>query len=400
MMFLMRPLIRQEVFVRAEFSSKGHGGLASANVGLVLSAFVLALLFAEIGIRLFAPQPMIGTPFEYASRGYTINKSNGTALFSVGNSKGIYSFTPPHLRGMRQPPPDTERILVLGDSFTFGVGLSDQDTYVAKLQEKIDSAFGADRIALLNGGIGGSGTAEHLAFLEDFGDEIAPRIVLLFVNVEDFNRAQQSSLYHLHSNDGLELDEGIIPITPLNKLFRKVTESDIYNFAIQHVQIVQLIRRVFIRVVFQSKYDAKSDLSIAGRESKSTFATPLGQQRLVHALFRRMKAWCDAHGARLAVINNRGMSDEGWRQYDWLPKLLAVENITAFDSAPQIQSMIAGDPVPFVITQGVGHPNAKGAAVIAEVVWPFIQSFIRENQRGCPRTWLQMPERQQSFRCD
>jgi hypothetical protein len=87
--------------VRAEFSSKGHGGLAIANVVLVLSAFVLALLFAETGIRLFAPQPMIGTPFEYAPGGYTINKSNGTALFSVGASKGIYSFTPPHLRGMR-----------------------------------------------------------------------------------------------------------------------------------------------------------------------------------------------------------------------------------------------------------------------------------------------------------
>jgi hypothetical protein len=93
-----------------------------------------------------------------------------------------------------------------------------------------------------------------------------------------------------------------------------------------------------------------------------------------------MKAWCDTHGAKLAVINNRGMADEGWRQYDWLPKLLAIENITAFDSAPQIQSIIAGDPVPYVIPQGIGHPNAKGAAAIADAVWPFIQSFIRENQ--------------------
>jgi hypothetical protein len=131
------------------------------------------------------------------------------------------------------------------------------------------------------------------------------------VNIEDFNRAQQSSLYHSHSNDSLELDEGIIPATPLNKLFRKVTEPDIYNFAIQHVQIAQLIRRVFIRVVFQSK----SDSSIAGKESKTTFATSPDQQRLVHALFRRMKEWCDSHGAKLAVIKNRGMADEGWQQY-------------------------------------------------------------------------------------
>jgi lysophospholipase L1-like esterase len=372
----VQPLVRQGVSVRAEFSSKGHRGLAIANVVLVLSAFVLALLFAETGIRLFSPQPMIGTPFEYAPRGYTINKSSGTALFSVGDHNGIYHFTPPHLRGMRQPPAGAERILVLGDSFTFGVGLPEQDTYVAKLQEKIDSAFGADRIALLNGGIGGSGTAEHLAFLEDFGDEIAPRIVLVFLNLEDFNRAQQSSLYRLRSNHGLELEEGIIPTTRFSKLMRKFTELNIYNFAIQHVHIAQLIRRAFISVFLESK----SDASIAGKESKPTFATSPDQQRLVHALLRRMKAWCDAHGARLAVINNRGMADEGWRQYVWLPKMLAVENITVFDSAPQIQSIIAGDPVPYVIPQGIGHPNAKGAAVIAQAVWPFLQFLIRENQ--------------------
>lgn len=372
----VRPLIRQGVSVRAEFSSKGHGGFAIANVVLVLSAFVLALLFAETGIRLFAPQPMIGTPFEYAPRGYTINKSNGTALFSVGDSKGIYSFTPPHLRGMSQPPAHAERILVLGDSFTFGVGLSDQDTYVAKLQEKLDVTFGTGRIALLNGGIGGSGTAEHLAFLEDFGEEIAPRIVLVFVNIEDFNRAQQSSLYHLHSNESLELDEGTTPTTALNKLSRKVTESDLYNFVIQHVHVAQLIRRGFIKIFVQSK----PDVSIVGKESKSAFGTSRDQRRLVHALFRRMKEWCDSHGAKLAVINNRGMADEGWRQYDWLPKMLAVENITAIDSAPEIQSIIASDPVPYVIPQGIGHPNAKGAAVIADAVWPFIQSLIRENQ--------------------
>src|SRR5262249_16061807 len=152
--------------------------LVTANAVLVLSSLFIGLLFAEGGIRVFAPQPMSGVVFDYAPRGYHVSRSNGAALFSVGDSKGIYQFIPPHLRGTRQPPAGAERILALGDSFTFGVGLSEQDTYVARLQTKIDSMFGADRFALLNAGVGGSGTAEHLAFLEDFGNEIAPRIVL------------------------------------------------------------------------------------------------------------------------------------------------------------------------------------------------------------------------------
>src|SRR5262249_25423542 len=146
---------------------------------------------------------------------------------------------------------------------------------------------------LLNGGIGGTGTAEHLAFLEDFGDEIAPRIVLVFVHIGDLNQAQQSSLYRLRSKDSLELEEGIIPITRFSKLMRKFTESNIYNFAIQHIHIAQLIRRAFISFFLESK----SDVSIGRKQSNSTFAASPDQQRLVRALFRRMKAWCDAHGA-------------------------------------------------------------------------------------------------------
>ena len=100
---------------------------------------------------------------------------------------------------------------LIGNSFTFGVGLSDEDTYVTKLQRKIDAVFGAGRIALLNVGIGGSGTAEHLAFIEDFGNDIAPRAILVFVSIDDFNRAVRSPLYRLRDAYSLDLDEGSVP---------------------------------------------------------------------------------------------------------------------------------------------------------------------------------------------
>jgi lysophospholipase L1-like esterase len=85
-----------------------------------------------------------------------------------------------------------------------------------------------------------------------------------------------------------------------------------------------------------------------------------------------MKAWCDSHGAKLAVINN------GWQQYDWLPKLLASESIPFFDATPLVQSVIAPDLASYVI-QGDGHPNAKGAAVTAKAIWPLVETYIRAN---------------------
>jgi lysophospholipase L1-like esterase len=344
-----------------------------ANLALALSSLILSLALAELGIRLLAPQPMSGTVFEYAPRGYSVNKSTGTALFSVGNRKGVYHFTPPHLRGTSTPPVGVERILILGDSFTFGVGLSEEETYLANLQKKIDALIGPNRVALLNAGIGGSGTAEHLAFIEDFANQIVPRAILVFVSFDDFGRAERSPLYRFRADDSLELDAAT---QQTSKLKRLVVGSEVYNFLIQHFHIAQFIRGAAIGIAFppnQQKRLAeaigpgKADASMADRVNSST------QQRLARALFRRMKAWCDAHAVKLAVINN------GWRSYQWLTDLLAAEDIAAFDAAPQVQAIIAQGLDPYVIPED-GHPNPEGAALIAETVWPFLRSIVKDGK--------------------
>lgn len=368
-----------------------------ANSALVLCSLAAGLLLCEIAVRLFAPQPVNGIFFEYAPRGYTVTKSKGTALFSIGENKGVYQFVSPHLRRLHPPSRGAARILALGDSFTFGFGLPEKDTYIARLQGKLDSAFGADRIALLNAGISGSGTAEHLAFLEDFGDEIAPAAVFVFVSIDDFNRAQRSPLYRLRSPQTLDLDAASVPVNALKKA---IVPSEAYNFVIQHLQLAQLIRRAHL--LFLSAYAAKSAGSAQARPlddgavksaGSSEQLTPINdgdhksagtghlepiidsspeQQRLARALFRRMKAWCDARGIKLAVINN------GWRTYEWLADLLASERIAAFDAAPQVLPNILRNNASYVIT-GDGHPNAAGDALTADAVWPFVRNFIDEN---------------------
>jgi lysophospholipase L1-like esterase len=335
-----------------------------ANLALVLCSLTAGLLVSEIAVRLFAPQPINGIFLEYAPRGYTVNKSKGTTLFGIGENKGAYHFVSPHLRGLRPPPRGAERILALGDSFTFGFGLAEKDTYIARLQGKLDSVFGTGQIALLNAGISGSGTAEHLAFLEDFGDVIAPAAVFVFVSIDDFNRAQRSPLYRLRSAKTLDLDALSEPVGELKKV---IVTSDVYNFAIQHLQLAQLVRRAHL--LYLSTYAAKSAGS--GRLEPIIDSSP-EQQRLARAMFRRMKAWCDARGIKLAVINN------GWRTYEWLADLLASERIAAFDAAPYVLPLILQNKASYVIA-GDGHPNAAGDALTADAVWPFVQTFINEN---------------------
>jgi lysophospholipase L1-like esterase len=334
---------------------------------LVVGSFIASLVLAEIVVRLFSPQPMNGSVYENTLRGYAVNRSKGTVLFSIGANKGVYHFTSPHLRGIKSPQAAEERILVLGDSFTFGAGLSEEDTYVSRLQKKINAAFGVDRIALLNAGIGGSGSAEHLAFLEDFGGDIAPRAVIVFISIDDFNRAERSPLYRLRQPDTLELDDGTIPTNALVRFLHRLgAGSDIYNYIIEHLHIAQLVRRTVILAFFSPSAGPATARPDDTRSSSE-------QQRLVRAIFKRMKTWCDVHGAKLVVINN------GWRTYDWLPALLSSENITFFDAASQVQPLIKRDLAAYTI-MGDGHPNAKGAMLVADAVWPFIQTFIKDQR--------------------
>ena len=214
-----------------------------ANFILVLGSLLVGLVLAEIGIRFLAPQPMKGIVMEYASRGYAVNRS--AALFSVGENKGIYHFTSPHLRGIA-PPTGAIRILAVGDLFTFGLGGTEEQTYVARLQKKLDRAFGIGRFVLLNAGISGSGSADQLAFLEDFGSDIALAQSSSSSARMTWREQEFSPLYRLLRPNGLDLGEGTVPTSKLKSFF---AGSKIYNFLVEHLHTAQLIRRAVIEGV-------------------------------------------------------------------------------------------------------------------------------------------------------
>lgn len=72
------------------------------------------------------------------------------------------------------------RILCLGDSCTFGLGLSESDTYVRRLESALDAAFeGALDFEVLNLGVVGYSTYQTRRQLEIDGARLHPDIVIL-----------------------------------------------------------------------------------------------------------------------------------------------------------------------------------------------------------------------------
>ncbi|MBS1105929.1 MAG: putative GDSL-lipase [Deltaproteobacteria bacterium] len=84
------------------------------------------------------------------------------------------------MRGAEQPlekPPGTRRLLVLGDSFAFGWGVEDAETFPARLEARWRSA--SHPIDVLDAAVPGYAADQHWIYLRERGFALAPDVIVL-----------------------------------------------------------------------------------------------------------------------------------------------------------------------------------------------------------------------------
>ena len=88
-------------------------------------------------------------------------------------------------------PPGRYRVMVLGDSFTWGSGLALQERYTERVEQQLEQQFPAQQIEVLNFGQPSTPTTEHARSLEVLAEQIdADRIVVGFCINDPQPRAQ------------------------------------------------------------------------------------------------------------------------------------------------------------------------------------------------------------------
>lgn len=355
---------------------------------MIFFSAIVALLSAEIMVRLFSPQNLSGSWRIYSERGYLLNKSGGNTRHQLGDRIVLYRFNSYHLRGgpIKENIP---RVLVLGDSYTFGWLLKEEDTFVNKLQVYADRAFGNDAIQFLNGGGGGWGISDYLAFLEEFGEKILPKIVIVFLNTDDIGRSIKSQLYTIKDLESLELESRNLSerISSIKKI---VNTSPFYQRLLENSHLLQFLRTTYLRfnngTIFEGHSENKPNGVVLPR-SEDIQVSAIYSQTLGQALFRRINQWCETHGAQLLITTT------GWhftnaqkpnnKKYDptiqFMQKanyIFKNEGIPYKDITPEVTMAMEGHPENFVIAVD-GHPNEKGSEVIAKHSWSWLYSNIR-----------------------
>ena len=341
---------------------------------------IICICAAEIAIRRFAPQNLSSSFLVQDENGLWLNKPKSKVIHRGAESETIiYHFDENHLRSSPSQT-GSKKVLCLGDSFTFGWLLKDDETYPYLLEKKAMQDFGQDSFQFLNGAVGGWGTSSYLAFLEHYGERIKPNIVLVFLNTDDIGRSLMSNFYQLTDNKTAQF-------TPkpeqVNKLKKILNSLPLYDYLLTHSHFIQFLRYSYISFRYpKPKYQEENNppsLIVPGStspESSSRLASKLGQ-----ALFRRMKHWCQENKCRLLVtttgIHLRSNQNDPTTVFmKSAPSFFKTEGISFHDISLDFEQKVAKDGIQNYFRPHDFHPNSRGAALIAETVWSWLKEEL------------------------
>jgi hypothetical protein len=154
--------------------------------------------FQNIGVEMgeYLPGATFKLVFPDNPRGYF---GPGNAVLMTINSQG--------LRGdevTQQKPAGTYRILGIGDSFAFGEGVKDEDTFLHRLQVRLNTNGSGPRYQVLNAGVQGYNTRDEVINLEYRWASFQPDLVIIVFYINDayrdttiLNRGQELGIYDM-----------------------------------------------------------------------------------------------------------------------------------------------------------------------------------------------------------
>jgi lysophospholipase L1-like esterase len=177
---------------------------------LLLSPWVILLgLEAALRVLVFpggVPEPPVG---DLDTPRYDQNFGPGRGDLAPGQNAvwTVWSHRPYHvqtnsdgLRNAQEVDEKALRILAVGDSFTFGPYVPNEDTWPGWLESLLRRHAGATRVQVLNAGYAGYTIQDEYFYLAERGVQLAPHLVVLAFypnDLTDFRGAQRTFLSRL-----------------------------------------------------------------------------------------------------------------------------------------------------------------------------------------------------------
>jgi hypothetical protein len=146
-------------------------------------------MFFEIVVRLIEPKEVMR--YFYSQDDNTLHhkfKPNAKGRYKTTEFDTDYNINSLGLRDREYSalkPANTFRILMLGDSFTEGDGVSSDETFSKLLEVKLRDLQGSQQYEVINAGVGSYSPLLEYLYLKNYGLQLHPDLVILNFDLSD-----------------------------------------------------------------------------------------------------------------------------------------------------------------------------------------------------------------------
>ncbi len=282
--------------------------------GVLLAAVLAAVVLGEALLRLLAPFPLEPPLYpgdvehDAQVRGSTrIDPRLGWRFdpFARVNDTGPdfeleYECDADGFRATPRVAGANRRIVFVGDSFTFGVGVASAETFVERVAQELDD------VEVHNLGMAGFGVDQMLCALRDVGLAREPTLVLAVFVLDDFTRSTTSYRYR---NGWMRKPTFMLDGDTLLERTQENSPGAAWRWLSQNLALAELARR---------------------SERRAELRWGVGERlRLNVRLLVEMRELCRQREIEFAAVHlpQRG----AWRRFDTLAARLAREDVALLD---------------------------------------------------------------------
>lgn len=214
-----------------------------------VSILLITLILLEVAVRIWGyAQPHIYDPIyrPYDRTGDIpyIHKPNlmeararGLAVINT-DRLGLRAKIAGASYGAKQP--NEYRIALIGDSYTFGEGVSrTEDTYAQVLEDTLNRRQQAVAVKAFNFGASAYSVKQMVATLQYRTPDIQPDLVVMAIITSDFNLARTPTI----DEEGYLVDQKLYRFSPPGSMIRR---------ALRHIHLIYVLREIGVRWFFPS----------------------------------------------------------------------------------------------------------------------------------------------------
>jgi hypothetical protein len=375
-----------------------------ANAVLLIVTLAVLLVAAEITLRVAYHPEFLGSVIRYDPLlGWSLDPNS--SLVSVDSQRDLRYRIDINAHGLRdrdvpfEKPNGRKRVLILGDSFAFGVGLNAGERF----SDLLDGMLGDD-VEVINAGVPGWGTDQEMLFYESSLRRFEPDVVVLaFLGQNDVvNNALRGPLIEIGTKPRFVCAGDSLALEPPAPPAKLSASSRMKRF-LRRSRLLLFVKRRFAMREYQHHavedprfvthgYEANRHLShwsvydVRGGEAID------GAWCVTERILARLAADCRADSAKLVVFAfpAKVEVDQPWREemmrrtdvaaetmdfalpYRRLSEFCALQGIEFRYPIDEFRAAAAHQPLYF---DHDAHPNVPANSLAAELLRDVVMSL-------------------------